>query len=167
MGQLVRKMNMVVKKKAFFKFFFKKGFTLVEIIIFIAILSLIFTSLISLITYSLSTTKTNERKIIATHFADEAREWLRSEKEADWEEFVGKIPYSPITYCLNANPLQSFPSQPGGCSDFQLNNIFKREVILSKNSNSTQVTCEIVVSWQEKGENYHQVKQTTIFTPWE
>jgi type II secretory pathway pseudopilin PulG len=138
----------------------KQGFSLIELLIFTTILSLVFISVSTIITASLANLKKQEHKILATHFAEELLEWLRAEKEADWNSFVNKNG----TYCFNANPIpNSWPfSIP--CSDFDLNSIFKREAQLSSSTSQKNIT--ITVKWLEtNGENRVTIK--AVFNPWE
>ena len=140
----------------------KKSFTLIEVLIFVTLISLIFIALSYLITYSLHTTKINEHKILATHYAEELREWLRGEKEADWLSFVND---RMGTWCFN-NKTLSWGNNFGQCSSYNLDNIFKRQVTLEKNADTTQVEVRIIVEWQELN-NIYKVPINTIFSIWE
>ena len=149
--------------------FSKSGFSLVEVLVFVTILGLFFVAAISVTTYSLKNMKINEHKIIATHFAEEGLEWIKSEKENDWEIFISKDTSSGsgTIYCLNnldwattENCLES-----SYISSTPL--IFKREVTL-KNASSptTEVNIEIIVSWIE-GNQTMSVPIKTVVNLWE
>ena len=140
----------------------KKSFTLIEVLIFVTILSLFFVTAAAVTITSLRNLKIQENKILATRYAQELLEWLRGEKEADWNNFTTKN----NTYCFNSSPIPSWGSA-GNCSNYGLNNLYKREVNLNPQGNPPyQVNVSITVSWQELGQIY-QVPLNTVFTVWE
>lgn len=120
-----------------------------EVLVFITILSLFFVAAMAVSTYSLKAMKTSEFKIIASHYAEEAIEWVRSEKETDWTVFTGLDSTSgPETYCINTLNWSS----GGTCLDYELGspNVFKREVTLTNDPDSTtpdQVNVSVSVYW--------------------
>jgi type II secretory pathway pseudopilin PulG len=140
----------------------KKSFTLIEVLIFLAILSLFFVAAAAVTIVSLRNLKVQEHKILATRYAEELLEWLRGEKEADWNQFAT---YND-TYCFNSSPIISWGNS-GNCSSYSLNNLYKREVTLTvQGTPPYQVNISIIVSWQELGQTY-QVPINSIFTIWE
>jgi len=146
----------------------RKSFSLVEVLVFTSILSLFFVTAAAVVTESLRNMKINEHKILATRYAEELLEWLRSKKEADWDKFVEKGSVDPGTvYCFNAILTDDWP-QAGKCSpENKLDNIFTREVTL-KNEGApvNYVQISILVSWEDTGNSY-QVPIKTVFTLWE
>ena len=143
----------------------KKSFTLIEVLIFVTILSLFFVTAITITVVSLRNLKIQEHKILATRYAEELLEWLRGEKEADWNQFTTHS--GP--YCFNSSPIpmSNWPTS-GNCPPASfLNNLYKREVILTpQGSPPYQVNVSITVLWQELGQTY-QVPINTVFTVWE
>lgn len=148
----------------------KSGFTLIEIIIFVSVLSVFFIMVFQMSTASLATLKTNERRLYATRYAEEILEWLSAEKEGDWEAtFLPKaVSATPTIYCFNA-ALTTWPTA-GTCPSYALNGLFKREVALSRQANTTpgdyQVTAVVTVSWQQ-GSGAMSVPVTTIYNRYE
>ena len=61
------------------------GFTLVEVLVFITILSGVFVTTLAIATQALRVSKTAEHRTLATHYADELSEWMLSESEEDWD----------------------------------------------------------------------------------
>ena len=93
-----------------------KAFSLIEVLIFVVVFSLFFVTAASIVTTTLRITKENQNKIKASHYVEELREWLRSEKETNWggSIYVGSInsfteqvsQSSPTTgFCLIHPPL--------------------------------------------------------------
>ena len=70
-----------------------RGFSLIEVMIFVSILGIVFIITIGYVINLLRTMKVNEHKVMATYYAEELREWLKSEKEADWDAFSQKAGY--------------------------------------------------------------------------
>lgn len=139
------------------------AFTLVEVLIFITLIPLIFITLSYLTTYSLQNTKTNENKILATHYAEELREWLRGEKEKDWVSFNNCLTLG-ATYCVNTIPA-NVCSLSSTCSPNFLDNIFIRELTINEKTN-TQLKFTIKIRWSE-GSNNYLVPISTVFSLWE
>lgn len=133
------------------------SFTLIEVVIFIGILSMFFVAGISVASYSLRTMKSNEYKIKATQYAEELMEWMKAQKEIDWQSFVINKVGSGNSYCFNTT-ITTWPA-PGAClsTDFNLpsdysstNNVFRRNVSLSGDGPPvTQVYVNIQVQWKE------------------
>ena len=140
------------------------GFSLIEVLIFISILSLFFVVAAAVTTASLRNMKINEHKILATRYAEELLEWLRSQKEIDWNDFVNT--YSNKTYCFNISPISDWSIIEAECSDIQLINLLYKRNLRLANTVGTQVNVSIIVSWNEPGGTYtFPIK--TVFSIWE
>jgi prepilin-type N-terminal cleavage/methylation domain len=142
----------------------KKSFSLIEVLVFVSILSVFFVAALTVSVYYLRMTKSQQYKIIATHLAEEAVEWLKSEKESDWLQFVSydtSTSYQGTKYCLkNLNWSTDNP-----CPETSA--IFKRELLIKNIGNPgdpvSQVEADITVSWLENnGEN--KVSLKTVLT---
>ena len=142
--------------------------TLLEVLIFTTMITLIFLTIASATTQSIKKTIYNQQKIIATHYAEEAQEWMRGEKETDWAVFSAR---SDATYCLNENI--STCDVAGSCwdnrascgvSDYSLGGHFKRSSVLTTNGSLIDVTT--TVEWIE-GQNRYSVPIHTTFSRWE
>lgn len=136
----------------------KLGFSLIEVLIFVSVLGFFFVAAISVTTFSLKNMKINEHKILATHYAEEGIEWIRNEKENDWETFVLKG--TGTLRCLNNL------NWSGGICEYALGSplFFKRVVTLT--NSGAQVNVEIIVSWIE-GSQTMNVPIKTIVNLWE
>ena len=141
-----------------------KGFSLIEVLIFVSILSVFFVIAASVTVVSVRNMKINEHKILATHYAEELVEWLRNQKEADWTTFSAR---SSGNYCFNESPIDTTWVVAGECTDYGLSGMFNRDLTFSTvGSPVAQVNVKIIVSWHELGNSY-QVPLTTVFTRWE
>lgn len=138
------------------------SFTLIEVLVFVTILTLFFVAAASITTANLRNLKTQEHKILATHYAEELLEWLRGEKEADWNNFINKSSTDGTTYCFNNLDFNSY----GYCSSYGLNNFYQREGTLIKLSDE-RISIRITVSWIESGGTEYSVPINTIFSVWE
>ena len=142
-----------------------KGFTLMEVLIFVSVISLFFVTAAAITVASLRSLKTQERKILATRYAQELLEWLKGEKEADWNQFTNKASSSGTKYCFNTSPINTWPNS-GVCSTYSLDNLFKREANLTSGGATQQVNVSITVEWQETG-NTFKVPINAVFAIWE
>lgn len=138
----------------------RKGFSLIEVLVFISILSLFFLAAMTVGTYSLRDMKNNEYKIIASHLGEEAVEWLKNEKETDWENLLSKDNGSGTTYCLVNLDFNNL----GECQDYNLGTpaIFKRELFL-QNNQSQILNVTVTVSWQKVGGGEQNVVLNSSF----
>ncbi len=127
----------------------KKSFSLIEVLVFSAVLGLFFVAAMAVATFNLKNMKIQEHKILATRFAEEGNEWLKQEKEDDWSMFITRGSAGGTTFCLNNSP--SWGSQ-SPCGSYGLSTIYKRELLI-KNSGSpvNQVETTVTVSWQDMG----------------
>lgn len=146
----------------------KQGFSLIEVLIFLTILSLIFISAAVLGTVSIRNSKNSENRIIASRYGEELLDWLRSQKEIDWLAFVTTSSPNPgTTYCFDTEPVTSWPISSGGCNSDQLiNSLFSREATLTYDDASQRVNVEIHLTWSEGGNNY-DVTTKGVFTLFE
>lgn len=116
-----------------------KAFTLIEVLVFVSILMVFFVSALSVVAFSLRNLKSSEYKILASYYAQQAVEWLNSEKWNDWNSFFSK---SNNNYCINTLSW----ANTGNCtSNFGTPAIFKRELFL--NTVNNQVEAQIKVYW--------------------
>ena len=137
------------------------GFTLIEVLVFVTVLSLFFISAVTITTFSLRNLKIQEHKIIATRYAEESSEWVKQEKEDDWQVFAS---HNGTNYCLN-----SLSWTNGLCSTYSLGTpgFFKRDLILSISGNPTdKITTVLTVSWLENGVNQNVILKL-VYNLWE
>jgi type II secretory pathway pseudopilin PulG len=149
----------------------QKGLSLLEVLAFITILSLVFLGTAYSTGQSLKRTKFNEQKLVATRLAEELEEWLRGEKEEDWTTFYGTHA-SPggTTYCFDDSVYDSdnniaWPSSGACGTSYGLKQLYLREVTLTQ-SLTSQVQVVISVRWKD-GQNVFSVPISTILTKWE
>lgn len=128
----------------------KKGFSLIEVLVFVTILSLFFVAAMAVTTYSLRMMKSNQYKILGSHYAEEGIEWIRGQKEDDWSALVAKeTALGPSTYCISTLDFAT----SGECGEnYTLGTppIFQREVVLENipdSSNPDQINATVIVSW--------------------
>lgn len=144
----------------------KKSFSLIEVLIFVTIMSLFFIVAIAAVTVSIRQMVASQHKILATHYAQELMQWLKDEKESGgWQDFTtiynGRLCFNnkddlknstspcpdPIVGYLNIEPA-----------------IFQRYAIISGSGNARNVS--VIVTWQEVS-NKQSVNLNSTFTVWE
>lgn len=142
----------------------RAGFSLIEVLIFSVLFSMVFLGVTSAMISSLRNTKQSQRRIMATYYAGELKDWLKGQKELNFSNF----PKSG-TQCFNTSPIASW-GVTGNCgSSFTLGQgsdiVFKRYVTFT-NGTSTQVNVNITVEWNE-GNVVTTLPLNTRFTSWE
>lgn len=140
------------------------GFTIVEILVAVAVISVVFTSLISIAATSLRNSNVNIRKTIGAHMADGLQEWIRWKKEDDWNDFVTR----QGTWCFNTDPIgDNWPSASanGACAGFASKNNFryKRQVIIS--TSGDVISSRVDYFWDDTNLN-NKVINETYYSQW-
>lgn len=160
---------------------YKQAFTLLEVMIFTTILSVVLVSAAAFTTRLVYNLRINEHKIIANIHAADLLEWLNSEREANWFTLYNMASDAGTTYCVNGhitvtttgyNPSDTsvfrIPTVSNPCLydgiDGRPPEIFKRELILRRNG-ANQVTATVKVTWLE-GETTYSDEIQAIFTSW-
>lgn len=155
-----------------------RGFTLVELMIFVSLLSIILVICAAFVTKLMANMKHNEHRILATFYAEEVKEWLNGEREADWNDFhsMAVADIDGETYCLNSPLLTSDAITSliaGACTSYDgvgtlQPKIYKRELKLLKNNatNPTYVEAIVTVKWVE-GQVEQEVSINSIYQLWE
>lgn len=155
------------------------GFSIIEIIVFVSLLSIILVAAVGYTVRLVFTMTHNRHKILATHYVDEVKDWLDGERESDWEVFQGRSSTGTgTTYCMNA-PLQLLTRlntlAAGACGFNGIGAviptnplIYRRTLTLQKDQAETArtVTATIRVSWRDEGVLYTESIET-IYSLWE
>lgn len=131
------------------------GQSLVEVLVAVGIVSLVLVAIVAGVTLAIKNASFSRNQTSATRYAQEAMEWLRNQRDQDWNAFV--LRSGP--FCLN-----SLSWKTGTCSSFSLGNIFKREAVLS--GSDPRIEVKVTVSWQDAG-GTHQSELVSYFTKWQ
>ncbi len=143
-----------------------KGQSMFEMVLAIFIITMIIVAVVVLSTNSISNSLFSRNKTTANRYSQEAIEWLRSERDLDFENFKTN---AIGTYCLQ-NPLSSSTwSNTGACSSSEVidtNSIFKRDVVftttaISASQNAVQAV--VTTRWDDS-RGTHEAIITTNFT---
>lgn len=164
--------------------FHTESFSLIEVLIFVAILSMFFILAVVIVTASLRQMQSGIHRTLATRYAQDLTHWLQTEKETDWNVFVARGSTTGKVYCFNWPLGTSWSSMTSSqyltayCSTNSTINykgiqgtspqIYNREVTLKTVGSPTvfRVDASVVVSWQELGVGVSVPIQTSYFT-WE
>jgi Tfp pilus assembly protein PilV len=156
----------------------QKGQSLFEVLFSVAITALILTGVVSLATSAVRNSSFSRNNSVAARMAQEANEWLRSQRDTDWATFYSYVS-SYQNYCLNnlnwtntgSCNTSSVSDSVGGSS------IFFREVnfMCGPNFNNWMSECvtsdpdtieaQVSVSWTDS-QGEHTVSTSTRFTDW-
>ncbi|OGY10140.1 MAG: hypothetical protein A3A58_02445 [Candidatus Blackburnbacteria bacterium RIFCSPLOWO2_01_FULL_41_27] len=138
-----------------------RGQSLFELIIAIGIGIIIVTAIVQLVTISVRNASFAKNKNEATRLAQQALEWLRTEKEKDWAVFYDRAG-NPAYWCFPT--LAWTAGQCGSSQTISGSTTFTRGATLDQedvDGNDTSVVV-VTVSWTEGGRT-HQSSVTTQF----
>lgn len=132
---------------------------LVELLLALGVAALAVVALVGVTTRSISNAGFSKSQSTASAYATAAMEWIRSQKNADWQTFVARVGQ---TYCIND---LVWPAQAGSCTAKSLAGVFSREVKLTVISAGPppQVEAAVTVNWSEAKRDFKS-RQTTVFT---
>lgn len=136
------------------------GQTLFELLVALGIAVLIITGIVLVITLAVRNATFSRNQAEATRYGQEALEWLRSERDQNWDNFFAN---SDKTWCLTS---LSWPASALPCSNSDTipGTIFLREAQLSTLASDT-VEVLIEVSWTD-GSGTHLSRLDTTLTDW-
>ena len=140
---------------------YEKGQSLFEVFLSLAVVTVIIVALVILASNAVRNTTYSKNKTLATRYSQEAIEWLRGERDADWDVFSLRALTSSY-YCLQTLSWTSIGEC--GTSDTISNTSLIREAQFTIDS-PTQITIEVVVYWEDS-QGVHETKTTTNFTDW-
>jgi Tfp pilus assembly protein PilV len=143
---------------------YNKGQSLFEVVLALALSTLIIVALVSLVSNSIRNSSYSRNKTYATRYTQEATEWLRGQRDGDWDVFSTNFlfcPTPPHVQCLDTLAWGNC----GTCSDTEfIGNIFKREVSFA-DIEADSVTVEVKTYWSDS-QGIHEVRNSTILTDW-
>ncbi len=143
---------------------YNSGQSLFEVVLALGLATLIMVALVALVTSSIRNSGYSRNKTYATRYTQETLEWLRGQRDDDWEAFSVNYlfcPTPPHVQCLDTLAWGNCDT----CSDTEfINNIFKREVSFSDIA-ADSVTVEITTYWTD-AQGIHEVRSSTILTDW-
>lgn len=140
-----------------------KGFTLIEVIVALGIISLVSVGVMFAISLSLSSAAKIKNDLIAANFAQEGLEIVRGIRDRDWH--LGNIFGSSLangTYIVdwNSQSLLSFSDtflkiDANGLYNYSSgqDTVFKRKIIIEnsgQNPSTVEKVAKVEVSWQER-----------------
>jgi hypothetical protein len=143
---------------------YNEGQSLFEVVLALALSTLIIVALVSLVSNSIRNSTYSRNKTYATRHTQEATEWLRGERDGDWDVFSTNLlfcPTPPHVQCLDTLAWGNC----GTCGETEfVNNIFKREISFS-DIETDSVTIEVTTYWTDS-QGIHEVRSNTILTDW-
>lgn len=145
-----------------------RGFSLIEVLVFITIISLFFITAVTITVFSLKNSITQQYRILATRFAEEGMEWVKQEKEDDWQVIAlhDDSGGAGVSFCLNSLDWNT-KTDCNGAYSLGPPNIFKRVLIITNSGNPVdRITVNVTVSWLENTLE-QQITLKSVLNLWE
>lgn len=140
------------------------GFTMIEMLIFVSVTSMVFIVMLGVINYATINIKQSQYKVVATHLGEELLEWYRYQRDKNgFAAMLSLASTQGKVYCFNDSGISAWPAE-GSCSGYSLKNYFKREITLKSETITVpdgtfdQVDAIVVTSWKL----FDLVRSTTI-----
>mgnify|MGYP001565329262 FL=1 len=141
----------------------EKGQSLFEVVLALWVITAICVGIVSLTASSIRNASFSKNKTLAGRYAQEASEWLRSERDTDFIAFQTHA--LTTTWCLSA--LDWTKVGVCGGSDNIPNTPLLRDVTFSSDlvSGKTIIEANIRVYWTD-AQGSHETRNVTYFTDW-
>ncbi len=130
------------------------GFTMIEMLIFVSVTSMVFIVMLGVINYATINIKQSQYKVIATHFGEELLEWFRYQRDKDGFTAVYNLASAQgKVYCFNETSITTWPAE-GACSGYTLKNFYKRQITLKSETITVpdgsfeQLDAVVVTGWK-------------------
>ncbi|MCX6732864.1 MAG: hypothetical protein NTV98_04975 [Candidatus Roizmanbacteria bacterium] len=144
----------------------KKSFSLIEVLIFITILSFFFVTSAAIITVSMHQNTLKINMLKASHYNEQLLDWIKGEKDTNWNDFV--LTTSDKTFCFKTDEpswLEVILTKDD--CDITLGGIFRRYAVFKTDTvPSTQVQVTTYTEWEDGGNTY-STKLYTVLNIWE
>ncbi len=149
----------------------EKGQSLFEIVVALAVSTLIIVAIVALASTSIRNSSYSRNNTVATRYAQQTMEWLRSERDINWNDFYAVASATP-SWCMTELDWTISNAKPN-CSDneFIPDTFFYREVVFTAGTIDVSgvpkqyVDAFVKVYWVDS-QGEHQVSSTTRFSDW-
>nr|MBI5456078.1 prepilin-type N-terminal cleavage/methylation domain-containing protein [Candidatus Levybacteria bacterium] len=127
----------------------QRGQTLIEALIALAAASVIISAIAVVVITSMSNSTFSKNQNLATHYAQQGIDIVRSQSESDWIGFLTK----GGVFCLGEGATDL--GSPSVCSSPNINNFFVREITITQNSSGCGLVADknakvvVKVSWAD------------------
>lgn len=138
----------------------ESGQSLIEVMVAVSISMVVLVGLLSITSLGLTNSELSRNKTRGNEYAQEAVEWLRGQRDANWNTFYTR---APGTYCLNTLAWQSGACSAGTVINDQYD-LFTRQITLTPNG-IDRVTVVVTVRFPS-GERTELVQLNSTLTKW-
>ena len=141
---------------------YEKGQSLFEVVLALAVITTIVVALIILASNAIRNTTFSKNKTLATRHSQEAMEWLRGERDEDWDDFALRalIP----TYCLPELAWSTSIVGNCGTNDTIDGTELFREISFSTVA-ADNIQADVAIYWTD-AQGLHEVRTVTNLTDW-
>lgn len=135
------------------------GQSMFELLIAVFVIAITLVALVSLASRSIGNTTFSRERTQASKLTQEATEWLRKERDADWGAFKARASATGTNYCL------ATLSWSSGCGTVPGTGLSRWVTLISSPSNPDLVEAQVITSWSDSA-GPHESRITTYLTNW-
>lgn len=133
-----------------------------EVVLALFIMTLVIVAIVILSTNSVANSNFSRTKTLATRYTQEAVEWIRSEREKSYADFI--VYSSSQFYCLDTLTF----SNPGRCSSSsyipQTELVREVEFTVDNDLNGKTIINATVITYWNDSKGYHETRSSTYFS---
>lgn len=143
------------------------GQSLFEVVVALAVSTVIITALVALASNSIRNATFSKNNTVASRYAQEATEWLRSQRDNDPTVFLSN---AQGVWCMQTlsweNPQRLCDAgEEISQTPFVRNISFSTGTFVVNGENKTLITANVSVSWND-AQGAHEVRNSTDFSDW-
>lgn len=153
-----------MKNKIFKKI--NSGQSLFEVVMALGIMAMIIVTLVLLATLSIRNSSYSVNKSLASKYSQEMIEWLRSQRDTDWDSFYQKTTAQKwcmptLSWTESIMNVACYPDNPV----VGTNNLFREVTLSSSLVDPQNVEVDVNVYWNDS-QGRHEVHTNTVFSNW-
>lgn len=146
----------------------QKGQSLFEVVVALAISTVIIVALVSLASVSIRNAAFSRNKTISSRYVQETTEWLRSQRDENSAAFITN---AQGTWCMPS--LSWDTTLHRAClvdevipqTQFSRSVTFTTSTVVVSGVDKTLINAEVLVSWEDS-QGIHDVRSSTDFSDW-
>lgn len=143
----------------------EKGQSLFEVVLALGVITAITVGIVSLAVSSIRNAAFSKNKTLAGSYAQEATEWLRSERDNNFDTFKSHAQAQPVPrYCLTGLNWSRFRSC-NASDNIAGTPLFREVTFVTSTTGNIIIKADVKVYWNDS-QGDHEVSSITSFTDW-
>lgn len=137
------------------------GQSIFEVVLAVGVVTVVLVGIVGLVALIQRNTTAAKNRSEGTKLLIEAQEWLRLERDSDWNNFYTRS--GTANWCLDNLGWNN--SGTCGSNEYVANRPFRREIAFSRTLPNVEVRADVRVRWTDS-QGDHEIRSSNLFTNW-